>query len=86
MRIDDAALNGLLRRYRRSAGLSVQGLADALGVSRQTVHRWESGAFGAPPLRYVPQIAQVLGLEKIEATALAESATRAALRAGQEAS
>ena len=33
-----------LMRYRRKAGLTQEALAEALGVSRQAVGKWESGA------------------------------------------
>ena len=32
-----------LMRYRRKAGLTQEALAEALGVSRQAVGKWESG-------------------------------------------
>ena len=33
-----------LMRYRRKAGLTQEALAEALGVSRQAVGKWETGA------------------------------------------
>lgn len=33
-----------LTKYRKTLGLSQEGLAEALGVSRPTVTRWETGA------------------------------------------
>lgn len=58
-----------LRREREKAGMTQEGLAAALGVTRQTVHCWESGkhaikletalkaakALGIPPLRLVEE-------------------------------
>ncbi len=32
-----------IRNAREAAGLSLQGLGDKLGVTRQSVHKWESG-------------------------------------------
>lgn len=50
-----------LREWREQAGFSQEVLADRLGVSRQTVINWESGAT-SPPMSRLVQIAQVLSV------------------------
>lgn len=47
--------------YRRARGLSQEALARALGVSLNTVQRWEDGAI--PRARYLPALAQALGVD-----------------------
>ena len=49
-----------LMRYRRKAGLTQEALAEALGVSRQAVGKWESGAT-YPETEKLPLLADVLG-------------------------
>jgi DNA-binding transcriptional regulator YiaG len=39
-----------LKRIRLERGLSQQALADALGVTRNTVVRWEMGRHPIPPM------------------------------------
>ena len=52
-----------LREYRKKAGLTQQQLAEALGVSKQTVTRWENEPNKAPSNIWdrLPKIAYVLG-------------------------
>ena len=49
-----------LMRYRKKAGLTQEALAEALGVSRQAVGKWESGAT-YPETEKLPLLADVLG-------------------------
>lgn len=41
--VDSAAVPGVLQRLRRTSGLSWGDVADALGVTRRTIHNWLSG-------------------------------------------
>jgi transcriptional regulator with XRE-family HTH domain len=57
-----ALLVGLnLRDHRRDAGLSQYDLAEALGVERQRVSRWERGV-NIPGAGQQDQIAELLGI------------------------
>lgn len=49
-----------LKRCREAAGISVDGLAGRLGVTRQCVYLWESGE-RLPAADKLPAIARVLG-------------------------
>ena len=56
-----AELQNNLRRYRFEADeMTQQALADAVGVSRQTVHAVEKGKFN-PSVKLALQIAQLFG-------------------------
>ncbi len=62
---------------REEKGLSQQQFADRLGVSRQTVFRWEAGK-GAPSLAQIKNICSEFGLDAntfLAESALAENAT-----------
>ena len=50
-----------LARLRRAQGLSQEKLADALGVSRQAVSKWESGQAN-PDIRYLAAMSRQLGV------------------------
>lgn len=50
-----------LRVWREQAGFSQEALADRLGVTRQTVINWESGAT-SPPMSRLLQIAQIISV------------------------
>ena len=41
--MDNTKLGSLIRALRREAGLTQRELAEALGVSRQAVSKWETG-------------------------------------------
>ena len=47
-----------LQRLRRQAGLSQEALAEKLGVSRQAVSKWESGA-AVPELDKLTELAHI---------------------------
>lgn len=55
------AVNERMKRARLEKGLSQQGLADALGVSRQTINAIEKGDYN-PTIRLCVGICRVLGL------------------------
>ena len=57
----DAAVGARLRQARRLAGLSRQQLALAMGVSAQTVRRYESGARRISPARLAAAV-RLLGV------------------------
>ncbi len=50
-----------LKSWREQAGFSQEALADRLGVTRQTVMNWESGAT-SPPMSRLVQMAQILSV------------------------
>ena len=53
--------NQAMKQARTEKGLSQQGLADALGVSRQTINAIEKGDYN-PTIRLCVGICRVLGL------------------------
>ena len=53
--------NEAMKKARSEKGLSQQGLADALGVSRQTINAIEKGDYN-PTIRLCIGICKVLGL------------------------
>ena len=55
------AVNERMKQARLGKGLSQQGLADALGVSRQTINAIEKGDYN-PTIRLCVGICRVLGL------------------------
>lgn len=55
------AVNERMKQARLGKGLSQQGLADALGVSRQTINAIEKGDYN-PTIRLCIGICRVLGL------------------------
>lgn len=56
----DRELGRRIKRAREEAGLSQPELGDRLGVSGQTVYRWERGMISVSPERIV-QLADTLG-------------------------
>lgn len=52
---------GAIRAQRMRQGMSVQDLAEAVGVTRQAVYQWEDGETVPSPERHVA-IANVLGI------------------------
>jgi len=55
------AVNERMKQARLGKGLSQQGLADALGISRQTINAIEKGDYN-PTIRLCIGICRVLGL------------------------
>lgn len=51
-----------IRYYRRKCGLSMEALGEALGVSRQTVHRYESGVIENIPRAKIARMAELFGI------------------------
>lgn len=47
---------------REKAGLSVEEIAKALGISPRAVYHWESGR-SEPKLAYFPELAKLLGVK-----------------------
>lgn len=50
-----------IRYFRRKCGYSMEKLGDALGVSRQTVHRYESGVIENIPRAKIARMAELFG-------------------------
>lgn len=50
-----------LKSYRKEAGLSQEKLAELIGVSRQAITKWETGA-GAPDLSNLVALAELFGV------------------------
>ena len=82
-----------LTRYRRAAGLTQEALAEALGVSRQAVGKWEAGA-AYPEAEKLPPLADMLhcsldallrGAEEPESAAEPEDGDREGAAAAPEA-
>ena len=82
-----------LTRYRRAAGLTQEALAEALGVSRQAVGKWEAGA-AYPEAEKLPPLADMLhcsldallrGAEEPESAAEPEDGAREGAAAAPEA-
>ena len=53
--------NDNLNKYRKQKGLSQEELAFRLGVSRQSVSKWESGQ-STPELELIIEIADLFGI------------------------
>ena len=68
--MDGAPLGERLRRFRRAAGLTIEELAAASGVSERTIGNMERGASRRPQRGTVGLIADALGLTAPERDAL----------------
>ena len=64
----------LLRRHRRSAGMTQQALADHAGVSVGAIHTLETGRRRQPHRTTLALLAEALGLSGIERRRLEEAA------------
>ncbi|MBV8531494.1 MAG: helix-turn-helix domain-containing protein, partial [Candidatus Eremiobacteraeota bacterium] len=69
---DDFA--GLLRRYRRDAGLSQEALAERAGLSKDAISALERGTRRAPYRDTVGLLASALGLDGEDRRAFEEAA------------
>ncbi len=54
-------LSERIRRLRKERGLSLEQLADMIGTSRQTVHRYETGVIANIPHEKIEALARALG-------------------------
>ena len=54
-------LNEKIKSLRKEKGLSLEQLADAVGTSRQTIHRYETGVISNIPSEKVEALAKALG-------------------------
>ena len=66
---EEAKVMHPLKRHRLAAGLTLDQFAELVGVSRQSVWSWESGASDPQPGMY-PKIAKILGITPLEVTEL----------------
>lgn len=60
---DRRDMAALIRRSRRRKGLSQEAVADAVGVSRQAVHNWES-ATSVPTLARADRLSTLLDIPR----------------------
>lgn len=67
LRTPRIAFADLIHGARREAGLSQQALADAAGIDRATIIRWESGNASRPEGDVLRSVCQVLHLVYLEA-------------------
>ena len=56
MRISIPGLGGRLRRARNGTGLSQEAVAESIGVSWMTVHRWERSQRAVPDYLIKPNM------------------------------
>jgi predicted ATPase/DNA-binding NarL/FixJ family response regulator/DNA-binding XRE family transcriptional regulator len=78
---ESASFGALLRKHRVRAGLTQQALAERAGLSLRGVSDLERGARRAPYPDTVRRLAEAIGLNEAEHTALVASSSRAALEA-----
>ena len=55
-----------LKELRRKAGLTLEELADKLGTSKQTIHRYENGIIANIPHEKIKRLAEVLEVSPSE--------------------
>src|SRR5947199_8337255 len=72
----------LLQQYRAAAGFSQEELAERAGLSRRGVSDLERGERRLPHPDTVRRLAEALGLDRVERSALIASARPAAAMAG----
>ena len=73
---DTGALAGEIEALRQRLGLSQEGIAQVLGVSRMALHTWRRKANQVPPYRRVRHRAQIQKLKEIAAEHDWDSSTR----------
>lgn len=66
-------LSERLKRLRKEKGLTLEELADRLGTSKQTIHRYENGVIANVPHGKVLALAEALGVEPTELMGWEES-------------
>lgn len=59
-------LSSNLKRLRQEIGMSLEDLAQAVGTSRQNIHRYEKGQIGSVSVEMVELLAKALGVEPSE--------------------
>ena len=59
--MDTLKLNETISFYRKKQGLTQEQLAQALGVTNQSVSKWESGQC-CPDITLIPQLADIFGI------------------------
>lgn len=59
-------LSNNLKRYRKDKRMTLEELAQLLGTSKQTIHRYETGVIANIPKERVEQLAQALGVTPAE--------------------
>lgn len=59
--MDTLKLNETISSYRKKQGLTQEQLAQALGVTNQSVSKWESGQC-CPDITLIPQLADIFGI------------------------
>ena len=59
--MDTLKLNETISFYRKKQGLTQEALAQALGVTNQSVSKWESGQC-CPDISLIPQLADMFGI------------------------
>lgn len=62
-----------IRYFRRKCGYSMEGLGQALGVSRQTIHRYESGVIENIPRGKIARMAELFGTTSARLLGLEDS-------------
>ncbi len=60
--VETMSFAGNLRKARKKRGMSMARLAETVGISRQTVHRYESGQIANIPYDRVEALAHALGV------------------------
>lgn len=55
-----------LKELRRTAGLTLEELAERLGTSKQTIHRYENGVIANIPHEKIKRLAEALGVSPSE--------------------
>lgn len=62
-----------LRELRKKAGLTLEALAERLGTSKQTIHRYENGTIANIPHEKIEKLAEALGVSPSEIMGWEES-------------
>jgi repressor LexA len=62
-----------LRELRKKAGLTLEALAERLGTSKQTIHRYENGTIANIPHEKIEKLAEALGVYPSEIMGWEES-------------
>lgn len=71
-------LSNNLKKLRKDRRMTLEELAEAIGTSKQTIHRYENGVIANVPPEKVVQLAQTLGVTPAELMGWESGAHRAA--------